>query len=374
MKPDPGSRLKILIVEDNPIDREYYRRLLLPSFEPRCDFFEEESGEAAVNKFRSIQPDCVLLDYELPDMDGLEFLESIPNDAMESVAIIMITGQGNENIAVSALKTGVQDYLIKNNLSQESLTRAVENALDKIHLRKQLARKTEELQESNQALERFAYIVAHDLQSPLRTIKGFIEILDSSLKDRLSEEEKEYFDFIHDGSLRMSRLIDHLLTLSRAGNKPFENEWLPMNMLIDEVLMDLDSVIQKSNASIEVEQLPEIFGDREQIYRLWLNLISNALKFSGDKPPVIQIGAKEEVCMWRFHIRDNGIGVDPSKLNKIFQPFERLNPQKLYEGSGLGLSICQKIVERHNGKIWGDSAPGKGTVFYITHPITEKES
>ncbi len=374
MKPDPDSRLKILIVEDNPIDREYYRRLLLPSFESRCDFFEEESGEAAVSKFRSIQPDCVLLDYELPDMDGLEFLDHIPGDAIESIAIIMITGQGNENIAVSALKTGVQDYLIKNNLTQESLTRAVENALDKIHLRKQLARKTEELQESNQALERFAYIVAHDLQSPLRTIKGFIEILDSGLKNRLSEEEKEYFSFIHDGSQRMSRLIDHLLALSRAGNKPFENEWLPMNLLIDEVLQDLDSAIQNSDATIEMEQLPEIFGDREQIYRLWLNLINNALKFSGDKPSVIHIGAKEENCMWLFHIRDEGIGVDPSKLAKIFQPFERLNSQKLYEGTGLGLSICQKIVERHNGKIWGDSAPGKGTVFYITHPITEKES
>jgi PAS domain S-box-containing protein len=243
-----------------------------------------------------------------------------------------------------------------------------EDITETIIAKKLLNETLEELKRSNTELEQFAYVASHDLQEPLRMVASFTQLLEKQYKDKLDETASEYIYFAVDGAKRMQLLIKDLLMYSRvtSHNEDFiEND---CEELIEEVLFNLEIVIEENNAVITRDPLPIISSDRLQIRRLFQNFIVNAIKYN-DKRPLIHISAQKKDAYWVFGVSDNGIGIDPEYNKRIFQVFKRLHSKDEYDGTGIGLAICQKIVERHGGRIWVESELGEGSKFYFTIPV-----
>ncbi|MEO6230248.1 MAG: PAS domain S-box protein [Ferruginibacter sp.] len=230
-----------------------------------------------------------------------------------------------------------------------------------------LEKKASELITSYSELEGFAYIVSHDLQEPLRMVSSFLNLLEKKYDTKLDEDGKKYIRFAVDGAIRMKQLIKDLLEYSRTGTNKMENEETDMNKIMEDVLRILKTDIAENQAIIDVSNLPVLFNTNKILmFQLMQNLIGNALKYKSELAPVIHIAAIEAPAMWMFKVKDNGIGLDPKFADKIFLVFQRLHSRNEYSGTGIGLSICKKIVEKHGGKIWVESSPGKGSTFYFT--------
>jgi signal transduction histidine kinase len=229
----------------------------------------------------------------------------------------------------------------------------------------------EELARSNVELEHFAYVASHDLQEPLRMVTTYLSFLEEGYKDRLDEDADEYIGFAVDGATRMKRLINDLLEYSRVGTKGKEFEPVDCNNVLDTVLTNLETNINETDAVMTHEKLPVVMGDDTQLGQLFQNLISNAIKFRSDEPPKIDISAEKKDNEWVFSIRDNGIGIEKQYAQRIFLLFQRLHGIDEYSGTGIGLAVCKKIVERHGGIIWVESEAGIGSTFYFTLPLRE---
>ncbi|MBI2953368.1 MAG: PAS domain S-box protein [Chloroflexi bacterium] len=226
-----------------------------------------------------------------------------------------------------------------------------------------------ELERSNAELERFAYVASHDLQEPLRMVASYVQLLARRYKGKLDDDADDFIGFAVDGATRMKGLINDLLAYSRIGTrgKPFE----PTNcgVVLDQVLANLKLAIEESDAVITHEPLPVVLADTSQIAQLLQNLIGNALKFRGDRPAEVHVRAERRNGDWLLSVRDRGIGIAPEFYERIFLVFQRLHNRDEYPGTGIGLAICKKIIERHGGCIWVESEPDKGSVFYFTIPI-----
>jgi PAS domain S-box-containing protein len=229
-----------------------------------------------------------------------------------------------------------------------------------------LVRRANELVESNEELERFAYIASHDLQEPLRMITSFLLLLKKRYTGQVDDTAAQYIDFAVDGAERMKKLIRDLLEYSRAGAPLEDYTQVDLNMVMFDVATMFDNKITSAGARLDVGHLPMIQGRRLQLQQLFQNLVSNALKYRGKEPPVIEIGCVDKGKHWEFFVKDNGIGIDPRFNEKIFLIFQRLHNKTEYSGTGIGLAICRKIVERHGGQIWVESEPGKGSTFKFT--------
>ena len=229
----------------------------------------------------------------------------------------------------------------------------------------------ERLKRSNEELEQFAYIASHDLREPLRMISSYLELLERRYDGKvLDDRAKQYIRFAVDGSLRMQLMIDDILTFSRINTTRAPLQNVDMNKVLATVTSDLEAMIEESGAKIFHEKLPVVVADRVQMTILLQNLISNAIKFRGDSPPEINISVELVGGDWIFKIKDNGIGIDPAHMDRLFQMFVRLHSRHEYEGTGIGLAICKKIVERHDGAIWVSSKLGVGSTFYFTLPVS----
>jgi len=231
-----------------------------------------------------------------------------------------------------------------------------------------LALKAKELARSNADLEQFAYLVSHDLQEPLHVAGGFLKLLSRRYKRQLNAKGEEFIDCALDSINRLEQQIKDLLDYSRVTTRGKEFEWLDVNAVVEQVLKDMSLIIKEKKARITRDPLPKMMGDPSQLGRVFQNLIGNAIKFSGNQPPQIHIGAKESDGEWKLWVQDRGIGVDPKNCERIFLMFERLHPRSEYPGTGIGLAICKKIIERHGGRIWVESEPGRGSTFYFTIP------
>jgi light-regulated signal transduction histidine kinase (bacteriophytochrome) len=229
----------------------------------------------------------------------------------------------------------------------------------------ELKDKSAELARSNQELEQFAYVASHDLQEPLRMVNSYLQIISKRYKDNLDKDAHDFIAFAVDGSNRMRNLINSLLEYSRI-NRVMAFEEVNLNELMKEVLQDLKTRIAESKATITIDELPVVFGDHVLLSQLFLNLIANAIKFRGEQLPEIHISFKKQKDEFLFSVKDNGIGIKSKYSEKIFIIFQRLNSKEKYDGTGIGLAICKKIVERHGGKIWIESEIDKGTTFYFT--------
>jgi len=225
-----------------------------------------------------------------------------------------------------------------------------------------------ELERSNNDLENFAYVASHDLQEPLRKISSFTGLLEQRYSEHFDEKGLKYMHYVTDGAERMQGLIKGLLQFSRISTRGKDFGSVKMDNVLEMVLDNLSLAIKENNVQIFYDKLPEVTGDDNQLMSLIQNLIGNAIKFHGKDNPVIQIKAKKKQNAWIFSVRDNGIGIDKAFSEKVFIIFQRLHSAKEYPGTGIGLSLCKKIVERHGGNIWFESDLNSGTTFYFTIP------
>ncbi|HEX2962476.1 MAG: ATP-binding protein [Bacteroidota bacterium] len=224
------------------------------------------------------------------------------------------------------------------------------------------------LEKSNSDLQQFAYAASHDLQEPLRMITNYINLLEKKLKGTLDAQTGKYLEFIIDGAKRMQGLIHGLLLFSRITAQKKEFKPTDLNYIVEDVLKDLELIITESGAEINVSKLPVLNAEPTQMHQLFQNLIANAIKFRGEKNPVIHIIAERRENSLIFCVRDNGIGINPEFLERVFMIFQRLHEREKYAGNGIGLALCKKVVENHGGRIWVESEEGKGAAFYFTIP------
>jgi PAS domain S-box-containing protein len=235
-----------------------------------------------------------------------------------------------------------------------------------------LAAKTRELERSNAELELFARVASHDLQEPLRTVTSYVQLLERRYKGKLDKDADEFIGFAVEGAKRMKALICDALEYSRVGTDGKELEPVDSAAVIKDSIRNLQAAIEESGASITWEGMPVVLADSTQLGRVFQNLIGNALKFRGKESPRVHIRAERSNGCWMFAVKDNGIGIDPKYADRMFVVFQRLHKWGEFPGTGIGLAVCKRIVERHGGKIWLESEPGKGTTFYFTMPANAK--
>jgi PAS domain S-box-containing protein len=231
---------------------------------------------------------------------------------------------------------------------------------------KSVACHAEALARSNEALRQFAYFTSHDLKEPLRTVTSFAQLLAKRYEGKLDADADEFLHFIISGANRMDTLLTALLTYSRLVNlEPVPFAEVEIQSTLDWAIMNLQTLIEENKATITHDELPSVMGDRVQLVQLWQNLLGNAIQFRSEEPPQIHISAQHSERVWLFGVRDNGIGIDPRHAERIFGVFKRLHGGDI-PGAGIGLAICQRIVEKHGGRIWVESKPGEGSTFYFT--------
>jgi PAS domain S-box-containing protein len=233
---------------------------------------------------------------------------------------------------------------------------------------RQLEEHGKELERSNGELEQFAYVASHDLQEPLRMVASYCQLLKRRYEGKLDADADEFIGFAVEGASRMQRLINDLLTYSRVGRKDNELAQISGADIVKAALANLEAAIAESTAKIELGELPEIYGNRTQLVQLFQNLVGNAIKFRGASPPIIRITAAPHEQFSQFTVEDNGIGIEAEYLERVFVIFQRLHDRAKYSGTGIGLAVAKKVVDRHGGRIWIESTPGQGSRFHFTLP------
>ncbi|MEE8260542.1 MAG: response regulator [Nitrospinaceae bacterium] len=378
---DPKDYLKskILIVDDEPGNVLLLEQMMIQ--EGYGNFHSTSDSTQALGLFTGVQPDLVLLDLNMPRMDGFEVMEQLKEADPESlVPILVLTALKDEDTKLRALRSGAKDFLSKPfDLTEASLR--IKNLLEmrllhqrvRMHnqiLEDQVQVRTAELERSAEELTNFAYIASHDLQEPLRKIIAFGDRLVTKFGSVLNDTGQDYIERMQKSAIRMKGLIDDLLHFSRVtlSSTPFQE--VNLNGVISEVLSDLEAQIERTKGRVEVDTLPCIEGENFQIRQLFQNLISNGLKYHIDEvPPVIKIKyAGFDKDLEEIYIEDNGKGFDEKHLDRIFRPFERLHGHSEYGGTGMGLAICHKIVTHHKGQITAKSQPNQGATFIVKLP------
>ena len=385
-----GEKAHILLVDDNADMRHYLERLLNKHYVVET----AAHGIQALEKIKDKIPDLVISDIMMPEMDGIELLHQIKqNQATSSLPVIFLSARAGEEAKIEGYDIGADDYLIKPFSSRELLARVkAQIRINKIHqdaveilqhsseeLERKVEERTAELLRKNNELEQFAYIASHDLQEPLRKIRTFSELLQKSLAT--GAPVNNYFDKIQSSAMRMTDLIKDVLNYSRLSNIDDSFEQIDLNVTLQHVKTDLELLIEQKKAKIVTDQLPLIKGLPSQLQQLFTNLIANSLKFS-DKEPYITITSsivspeevkkhpalRNEIAYIKLVFTDNGIGFEQQFAERIFTIFQRLNERKVYAGTGIGLALCKKIVENHNGLISAKGALNEGATFTIILP------
>lgn len=263
------------------------------------------------------------------------------------------------------LERRVKERTAELSLANEELKREI---AERKQIEEALAIKAQELARSNTELEQFAYISSHDLQEPLRKVASYAELFRERYHGQVDARAEKYIAYLVDGVHRMQTLIQDLLAYSRVGRSPILPESFSFESVVLQVLSDLEMGVSESRAAVTVDSLPHIVADRSQISHLLQNLIGNAIKFRSSEPLRIRVFSQESEKEWLFGVQDNGIGIEPEYVERIFVVFQRLHTRDEYPGNGMGLAICKKIIERHGGRMWVESEPGKGSTFYFTLP------
>jgi signal transduction histidine kinase len=370
--PPPGPEshpARILIVDDEVAHVKALSEVLRgPRYEPiGCT----SGAEALAVLARS--PCAVLMtDLMMPGMDGITLLREAHRLDPDLVGIIM-TGQGTIETAVDAMKSGAQDYILKPlqlGIVLPVLSRALSTRRLRIENRdliQRLSERTRELELANQELEAFTYSVSHDLRGPLRAIFGFTAILELDHGPTLVGDARELLDRISTSVRRMDGIIDDLLRLSQLGRKPLDKGVVDVRALALNVLDQVQSGPQGHACQVAVGPLPKANADASLLEHVYTNLLSNAFKFTRQTPAAsIELGVQPGERAPVFFVRDNGVGFAMQQADRLFGAFQRLHTQQAFEGTGIGLSIVKRIVERHGGRVWAEAEVGKGATFYFT--------
>lgn len=372
VKPVEG---RILVVDDDEFDRDLLRRHL-----HRQGYFSESAadGQSALKMMRIGYFDAVLVDLDMPGMDGLSVLDAIRSDpGLSSTPVLMISADDDLKAVADSIQRGAEDYLLKpfdTVLLDARLRASLERKKLRDHERTrnaELERLTVALQRSNEDLQRFAYAASHDLQAPVRTITTYLQLLQRRVGPKLTSDELEMIGFAQGAAKRMHDLIQDLLCYSRASTAQIAIERVDCQQLLNTLVGDMEVVLSEAGARVTSGKLPVLSGDATGLRQVLQNLLTNAVKYRRpEEPPKIHISAAREDGYWTFSVRDNGQGIPPEYSKQIFLMFKRLHGDDI-PGSGIGLPICQRIVERCGGRIWVDSEPGAGSTFLFTVPCAE---
>jgi two-component system, sensor histidine kinase and response regulator len=363
--PDQVSgKLRALIVEDEPADVELTLRALRQAgFEVSGDV--AQTAEEFTDLVRKNAYDVILADYKLPTWNGMESVEALRREGLD-VPVIVVSGALGEFTAVECIKQGAADYVLKDNLAR--LPESVRRALREKRLREEHQHAQEELARSNQDLEQFAYVASHDLQEPLRMVATYTQLLAERYRGQLDDNADKYIHYAVDGALRMQSLVQDLLTFSRIGRQAADLQNTDCNAVVETAVKNLRAAVDESRARVTHDPLPTVMADGSQLLQVFQNLLGNAIKFRGPEPPALHLSACKKGREWVFSVADNGIGIAPEHAETVFVIFKRLHTRAEYPGSGIGLSICKKIIERQGGRIWVESQLGQGATFKFTLP------
>jgi signal transduction histidine kinase len=384
---DATGPAPILIVDDTRDNLLLFASMLKPLEQP---VITAASGAEALAACEQQDFAVILLDVQMPGMDGFEVATRVR--ALESggsTPIIFVTALHTDQEKVRrGYSLGAVDYLFKPvvlEILRAKVAAFIElfrqrDALQRALLRAQaaerkLAEQAADLRRSNEELEQFAYVASHDLKEPLRMVTSYMQLLARRYQGKLDADADEFIAFATEGAERMRALIDDLLKYSRVGTRG--NDFTPADCgaIVDLALANLEVAIAESRAQVRVDPLPSVLADPRQVEQLFQNLLANAIKFRSQIPPQISVTACRDADSsngqrpsWHFKVSDNGIGLDPQFADKIFLIFQRLHQRGEYAGTGIGLAVCKKIVERHGGRIWVESQPGQGATFHFTIP------
>ena len=379
-QPAPGGT--ILIVDDMPanlevvtnhLERQGYRAVVALS------------GDEGIERAEYVQPDLILLDVMMPGTDGFEICRRLKaSDRTRAIPVIFMTALADTTDKLAGFAAGAVDYVTKPLNGAEVLAR-IESHLALYALRRQLAAQNAQLQQeiavrsetqaalqrSNTEFEQLAYVASHDMQEPLRKIASYLQLLSQRYQGQLDADADEFIGYAVDGAKRMQALINDLLAFSRVGTKAKPFAPTDCMHIVKTALADLQFAIEECGARVDIGELPMVMGDATQLSQLFRNLISNAIKFHRDEPPVVRVSAEPAGAFWRFTVSDNGIGIAAEYFERIFVIFQRLHGRGQYAGTGIGLAICKKIVERHGGQIEVRSVVGEGSAFALTLPALQ---
>ena len=396
-KSEMAVPLRVLIVEDSEDDAFLMlRELRKGGYEPQA--LRVETAGAMQEALETGQWDIIISDYVLPRFSGLAALHMLKQSGQD-LPFIVVSGNIGEDIAVGAMKAGAHDYILKGNLtrlvpaverelreavvrrerrraeaalqrSYEELEQRVRERTEELNASKlELERLVGELERSNRELEQFAYVASHDLQEPLRMVSSFIQLLERRFEHQLDDKARQYIHYAQEGSQRMSQLIQDLLKFSRVRRGAWEPTPVDLNDLFSQSVANCRATIEETGAVITCERLPLVQGEPSQLSQLLQNLLVNAVKFrKQDVTPAVHVSATRQDKQWLFAVRDNGIGIAPEQHERIFLIFQRLHSRKKYNGTGIGLAVCQRIVDFHGGRIWVESEPGQGSTFFFNLP------
>lgn len=417
--PPLDSGVHILVVEDSPTQAYKLRHWLLQHFE-KVDVARD--GREALGKIAKAPPTLVISDVNMPAMNGYELCRHIKADPqLAAIPVLLITSLSDVSDVVRGLEVGACGFLSKPYDEAHLLTRiqfilanrhlrpatelhpesGVEIVLDEqkyliasereqildfllstyeLALQKnrelhtataQLEAQTRELERSNSELQEFASIASHDLQEPLRMVSSYLGLVERRAAEKLDEKEKSYLRFAVDGATRMQQMISDLLAYSRVGTQAREFAQADLSEVLARALGNLEVVRTERAAVITHDSLPAARVDASQFTQVFQNLVGNALKFCSGRTPEVHLGCERRGHEWVISVRDNGIGIEEKDYDRIFAIFQRLHSRAEYPGTGIGLAVAKKIIERHGGRIWIESKVAEGTTFFFTLPATD---
>jgi two-component system, sensor histidine kinase and response regulator len=404
-EPEAPAKVKILIVDDRPANLLTLESVLQDLGQ---ELVRATSGREALRHLLRDDFAVILLDVKMPDMDGFETATLIrERERSRHTPILFLTAHKEEEHLFRGYYAGAVDFLYKPinpdvlrskvsvfvdlSLKSELLRRQAEvlkarnqelellieerrQAEERIvalntDLERRVRERTAELSRSNEELRQFAYAASHDLKEPMRTIASYTQLLTQRYNKALDDDAREFLGYVVEGVRRMDALLSDLLAYSQhLGSRPAGFQQVNAEAVLMGVLMNLQASINESCAIVTHDPLPvDIASDFAQLSQVFQNLISNSLKYRGSETPRIHISAAEGEEEWQFSVRDNGVGIEPAYSEQVFGVFKRLHGRE-YPGTGMGLAICKKIIERHGGRIWVESEPGKGANFSFTIP------
>ncbi|MBC2604502.1 sensor histidine kinase [Pelagicoccus albus] len=359
--------IRILLVEDNPSHAVFFKASLGKAFKQA---HEVEIAECLVECFAKLEAshyDLVVLDLGLPETQGLTTVTSFFKEWGGEYPVIVLTASAGNGIGEKALRLGAMDFLPKGEIGADQLARAVRYGLERWRQRL-------ELDEAQRNLKSFAHVAAHDLKSPVKSIALYADMLRKNPKNGSEDTEgREYLGYISEFADQALSLVDSLLQFSLLGEKSVSLETVDVRQVTSKAISSLKAVAVENQAKIEVDELPEANADEGLLAHVLQNLIANAIKYRSDDPPVVKVTGVHRGDQVEISVQDNGRGIDERFFGRIFEPFKRLAGRFGEEGVGLGLTICQRVVDAHHGRIWVESELGVGSVFKFTLPASSGE-
>jgi two-component system, sensor histidine kinase and response regulator len=357
----------VLLIEDNPSDARLIRELLEEEAPRRFALEHATHLETGLDRLAQGGIDAALVDLSLPDSQGLDTFKQVYAHSPQ-VPIVVLTGLNDEAVAAQTLRAGGQDFLSKSLMNLSVLDQTIRHAMER--------KKAERLNVTNRAVEsanrvhdHLLALLSYELKKPMTSLLSTVSSLTSELTK--SADLLPTLAMIRLQAEMQGRLIEDILEFSQVGTRGAALQSIECEAVFQCALVKLKTSIDQTGAVVTHNPLPSLTADDTQIEQLFQHLIGNAIKFRGEKPPRIHVAARRQGEEWVFSIRDNGIGFDPIYAERIFTMFERLHDHDKYPGTGAGLAICRKIVERHNGQIWAESEPGRGSLFIFTIPARQ---